>query len=161
MSVCASSNNNFWISRWIFIIFNTEHWRWPRPYTFKSRSFNHFKMADAETSEVGVKLEPVNVKPWNFVLVKSFLWKKKNTNVESGWILKFTFCFMEITHELLHLKKQNLVLKKITDIPTTFISVVLYDTVAMLWNLEVMLGQKLNHSLCAERWDPVSETLMM
>jgi hypothetical protein len=43
------------------------HWRWPRRRTFYSRTFNHSKMVDVQTSEMDATLAPVNVRTWNFV----------------------------------------------------------------------------------------------
>jgi hypothetical protein len=43
-----------------------------------------------------------------------------------SWYLKWTFCFMATTHELLHLDKQSFVLWKIVDIPTCFIWIIIF-----------------------------------
>jgi hypothetical protein len=40
------------------------HGRGPRRHTLISRSFNHSKMADVQTSEVHAELTPINVGPW-------------------------------------------------------------------------------------------------
>jgi hypothetical protein len=42
------------------------------------------------------------------LLVRPFLSKIKNTNMAAGWMLKFIVCFVETTHELLHLNKWTL-----------------------------------------------------
>jgi hypothetical protein len=42
------------------------------------------------------------------LLMRPFSEGKKNVNVEGGWKLKFVFCFMETTHEPLHLDKRSL-----------------------------------------------------
>jgi hypothetical protein len=39
------------------------------------------------------------------LLIRLLLQKNENTNIVGGWKLKFTFYFMEKTHELLHLEK--------------------------------------------------------
>jgi hypothetical protein len=64
---------------------------------------------------VDAKLAPVNIGPYNLntdrsskneqLLAKPFLWETKNTNLTGGGKLKFPFCFMETTHEALHLDK--------------------------------------------------------
>jgi hypothetical protein len=40
------------------------HGRGPRRHTLLSRSFNHSKMTDVQTSEVHSELTPINVGPW-------------------------------------------------------------------------------------------------
>jgi hypothetical protein len=80
---------------------------------FKSCSFNHSKMADVQTFEVDVKLSPVSTVPWNVVfwvsrdeqlLIRPFVWNKKNTNFVCVWKLKFVF-FMHGTNKPLHADK--------------------------------------------------------
>jgi hypothetical protein len=56
------------------------------------------------------------------------------------------FCFMEITHEPLHLDKRSLMQLKIMDIPTRlFESLMSLLNMAMVRNVEVILGQTLNY----------------
>jgi hypothetical protein len=52
------------------------------PVIHRSRSLNHSKMAEIQTSEVGAKLTPVNVRPWNFV----YWWIFKGRTKSSGAI---------------------------------------------------------------------------
>jgi hypothetical protein len=58
---------------------------------------------------VDEKLAPVNVVPLNLkgeqVLIRPLKRKTKNMYMAGGRKLKFTFYFMERTHELLHLDK--------------------------------------------------------
>jgi hypothetical protein len=42
------------------------------------------------------------------LLVRPFLWKIKNTNVEGGIRLQFMFCLMETIHEPMHSDKLSL-----------------------------------------------------
>jgi hypothetical protein len=46
--------------------------------------------------------------------------------MEGGWNSKLTFCFMETTHEPLHLDKRSLVQWKIMDIPTDFVWIIIF-----------------------------------
>jgi hypothetical protein len=43
------------------------------------------------------------------LLIGSVLLKTKNTNMAAVWMLKFIVCFVETTHEPLHLDKWTLV----------------------------------------------------
>jgi hypothetical protein len=43
------------------------------------------------------------------LLMRLFLSKTKNTNMAAVWILKSIFCFVETTHEPLHLDKWTLI----------------------------------------------------
>jgi hypothetical protein len=43
-----------------------------------------------------------------------------------GWIIKLTFSFMDATHKPLHLGKRSLVQWNFIDIPTGFISIVIF-----------------------------------
>jgi hypothetical protein len=57
------------------------------------------------------------------LLMLPLLWKAKNMNMAGSWKLKFTFYFMERTHEplLLQSDKLSYVQWKIMHIPTSFI----------------------------------------
>jgi hypothetical protein len=94
-------------------------------------------MVDIQTSEADAKLAPVNM-GWNFVcwynfegwttFSKAILVKTKNTNLEGGWMLKFTLCFMETIHKPLVLEKWSLVQHKKIDICTSSIWItILFD----------------------------------
>jgi hypothetical protein len=64
------------------------------------------------------------------LLMRPFLSKTKSTNMAASWMLKFIVCFVEITHEPLHLDKWTWVLWKIMDIPTSFIwIIILFETI--------------------------------
>jgi hypothetical protein len=55
--------------------------------------------------------------------------------VEGGWKLEFILCFIETTHELLHLDKLGLVQYMIMDIPASFILIIiLHDEVLKCGN---------------------------
>jgi hypothetical protein len=60
------------------------------------------------------------------LLIRSLLQETKNTNVVGGWKLKFTFCFMETAHELLHLDSWSFVLWEVMNIPTSFIWIIIF-----------------------------------
>jgi hypothetical protein len=55
------------------------------------------------------------------LLMRPLLRESKNMNMVGSLKLKFTFYFMERTHEPLHLVKRSFVHWKIMDIPTSFI----------------------------------------
>jgi hypothetical protein len=72
-----------------------------------------------------------------------------------GWKLKFAFCFMETAHEPLHLDKWSLVQWKITDMPTSFIWIVVsfleafkYGDGAKFWSYVRTDAEP----LCVELW---------
>jgi hypothetical protein len=47
-------------------------------------------------------------------------------NMAGRWVLKFTFYFMERTHETLHLVKWSFVHWKIMNMPTSFIWIIIF-----------------------------------
>jgi hypothetical protein len=51
---------------------------------------------------------------------------QKNMDMAGGWELKFTFYFMERTHEQLHLVKLSSVHRKVMDISTSFIWIIIF-----------------------------------
>jgi hypothetical protein len=56
------------------------------------------------------------------------LQKTKNMNVEGGWMLTFTFYFMETAPEPLQLDKWSFIQWKIVDIPASFIwNIIFFD----------------------------------
>jgi hypothetical protein len=66
--------------------------------------------------------------------------KQKNTNMAASWMLQFIVCFVETTHEPLHLDKWTFVLQKIMDMPTSLILIIIlfeavfkYDDGAKFW----------------------------
>jgi hypothetical protein len=74
------------------------HWRWPRRRNSYSCSFNHSKMVDVQTTEVGAKLSPVNVGPRNCTLidpqsVNTLKWVQfcDKQIIRIGGLLKFKF----------------------------------------------------------------------
>jgi hypothetical protein len=60
------------------------------------------------------------------LLTGTLLRESKSTNIAGGWKLKFTFYFMERTHEPLHLVKWSFVHGKVMDIPTSFIWIFIF-----------------------------------
>jgi hypothetical protein len=68
-------------------------------------------------------------------------------NMAGSW--KFTFYFIERTHEPLHLDKLSFVNWKVMDIPTTFIWIIIFFDWPFEYGsgskFEVMLGQILNY----------------
>jgi hypothetical protein len=76
----------------------------------------------------------------------------QNMNMAFGWKLKFTFYFMDSTHEPLHLDKWSLVHWKVMDIPTRFIRIVIFLTellnMAAFRNCEVLCWDKLHCVEC-------------
>jgi hypothetical protein len=60
------------------------------------------------------------------ILMRLFLQKTKDRNMAGDWCLKSSFCFMETTHEPLHLVKLNFVYWKIMNIPTSFIRTIIF-----------------------------------
>jgi hypothetical protein len=74
------------------------------------------------------------------LLIRPFLWKTRNMNVECSWMLKFIFCFMETTRVPLDLDKWRLVPKKIMGTLTGFIWIIIlfyeafkYDDGSKFW----------------------------
>jgi hypothetical protein len=61
-----------------------------------------------------------------YILIRTFLLKTKNTSMAGGWKLKFTFYVMETTHERLQLNKWSCVLWTITNICKAFISIIIF-----------------------------------
>jgi hypothetical protein len=59
-------------------------------------------------------------------LIRPLLHNTNNTNMAGGWKLKFTFHFMEITHEPLQLDKLRFVQWEIMDILTSFIWTIIF-----------------------------------
>jgi hypothetical protein len=75
------------------------------------------------------------------LLITSLLRESKNANVAGGWTLKFTFYFVEKTHEPLHLRHTKLCTTlKIMDTPTGFIWIIIsfdrpfeYSGISIFW----------------------------
>jgi hypothetical protein len=66
----------------------------------------------------------------------------------AGGLNEKLFCFVEITHEPLHLDKGSLMHLKIMDIlARLFESLTSLLNMAMVRNVEVILGQNLNYSV--------------
>jgi hypothetical protein len=74
------------------------------------------------------------------LLLRQFLWKIKNMNMAGSWSLKFTFCFMETTHELLHLDKRSLVQWKIM----TYLKVLFESLFSLMELLNVAMVESSN-----------------
>jgi hypothetical protein len=67
LSVCVSPNTS-WTSLYMFTLSTSScHWKWPRRHTSWSCSFNHHKMADAQTSQAEAKVASVNSGSWHSV----------------------------------------------------------------------------------------------
>jgi hypothetical protein len=112
---------NFWTSWYFFMkfrrevmslkmpqphIFNSVASTFPKWWTFKLLTWmqNFYQsMWYNDTLYADKSLENRQL------LIKPLLWETKDTNIAGGWSLKFTFRFMETTHEPLHLNKQNLI----------------------------------------------------
>jgi hypothetical protein len=73
-------------------------------------------------------------------LIRPLLRKSKSMDMAGGWKLKFALYFMEKTHEPLHLDKWSFVHWRITNIPTSFIWIIIffhgaleYGCISKLW----------------------------
>jgi hypothetical protein len=66
-------------------------------------------IADYKTSEVFCSSNNKQL------LIRTLLRKTKNTNMVGGWKLKFTFDFMNTTHEPLHLDELSFIQRKVMD----------------------------------------------
>jgi hypothetical protein len=80
------------------------------------------------------------------LLMRPRLQESKNINMASGWMVQFTFLFMERTHEPLHLVKWSFghsnTYKYYLNHYFLWWS---FLNMAVYWNYDVMLGQTLNY----------------
>jgi hypothetical protein len=94
------------------------HWRWPRRLTFYSVPSTVPKW---RTFKLPRWMQNLHQSTWDHQilytdksskdeqpLIRPFLSKTKNTNMAAVWMLKFIVCFVETTHEPLHLDKWTL-----------------------------------------------------
>jgi hypothetical protein len=77
---------------------------------------------------------------WNFeilyadgdgqLLVRPLSRETKITNMAGGWKVKYTFYFIERSHEPLYVDQLSFVQSKIMDIPTSFTLIIIFFDVA-------------------------------
>jgi hypothetical protein len=90
-------------------------------------------MMDVQTPEVGASSTWDNKTLYTDrssedeqLLIRLLLRNTKNTNMAGDWNLKFTFYFLQTTHEPLHSDKWSFVQSTIMDIPTGFIWTIVF-----------------------------------